>query len=130
MHTRDTHQSLMRSNQNSYSCNEWQRTRDLHSREWRNYLQNLLALPLLWKYPTPPPTLVTLSTIPINKSGLGIQNPLISAHKIFEILQCTSVELMNVVTRKSEFSSANHVRAVREYNTQRETHNKGNNIKL
>ena len=73
----------------------------------------------------------TLSTMPIKKSILGLQNPVTSAHKEFESLKRASVNLINVVTGKSEFSTTNHVRAAREEHSEGgKSRDEANNIKL
>ena len=79
-----------------------------------DYPQNILASPLHRKDYPPPPILRTSITIPVKKYSPGLQNPVASAHKKYESLQCASVELVNSVTGKGESSTTNQVRAVRE----------------
>ena len=67
----------------------------------------------------------------VNKYGLGIQNMVTSSHKKIESSQRASVELVNAVTGKSEFSTTIHVIAVREQRSQgQKAHNKSNKIKF
>ena len=64
---------------------------------------------------TPPPFAVgTLGMMPVKKYGLGLQNPAMAAHKKIERLQRASIELIQTVTGRSEFSTYDHIREVKE----------------
>ena len=77
------------------------------------------------------PIVVTLSTITVKKSGLGLKNPVTSAHKKIDISQRTSIYLVNEVTGESKFSTTDHVIAVRDERSEGgEERNRDNKIKL
>ena len=79
-----------------------------------NSLQNLLDLPLLQKYEPPPLSVGTLSMMTFKKYGLGLQNMVMSVHKISKSSKRVSVKLVNAVTGTSNFSTTYHFRAVIE----------------
>ena len=60
-----------------------------------------------------PPIVGTLSTIPVNKSDLGLQYLVTSANQKYLGLLCASIELIGAVTRVSNFSTTGHLLALR-----------------
>ena len=60
------------------------------------------------------PRIENLSTILVNKSGLGLPNPVTSMEKIYPSLQCASTELIRSVTGEGNFSTTNCLLALKE----------------
>ena len=52
--------------------------------------------------------------MPVNKAGLGLQNPIKSTNKKVLSLQHESAEIIRVAMGESELSAANHLQVVRE----------------
>ena len=72
---------------------------------WENVFPRLLFI----KSKYLPPIVWTLTVIPVNKLGLGLQNLAMSADEKFRALQCASTELIRDVTGESEFSSIDNL---------------------
>ena len=68
----------------------------------------------LGKYKSLTPLVGTLNTIPVKKSGLGLQNPVTSTDKKFQSSRRASTELIHTVTEESELSTAGQLQALRE----------------
>ena len=55
-----------------------------------------------------------LSTMPVKKAGLGLQNPVTSADEKYLSSRRASTELIRAVTGEGEFSTADHFLTLRE----------------
>ena len=61
-----------------------------------------------------PPIVGTLSTMPVNKSNLGIQDLVTSSNDKYLSLICTSRDLIGSLAGESEFSTTYNLQAVKE----------------
>ena len=75
---------------------------------------NFLPRLFFGKTKTLAPILGYLNIIPVNKSGLGILNPVNSAHDKYLSSQQGSVELVRAMTGGGAFSNADHLRTPSE----------------
>ena len=66
------------------------------------------------KWKTLPSILGTLSTLPVNKYGLGLHNPVTSAAEKYTSLLHANYNMIGAVTGEMQFSTADHLRAVKE----------------
>ena len=72
---------------------------------WETFLPFLF----LGKYKNISPIVVTLITMTVKKSGLGLLNPVISANKKYTSFQCAIKKLIQAVMEEGVFSNANHL---------------------
>ena len=79
-----------------------------------NFLQETF-LPCLFfgKSKTSPPLIGSLSMLPVNKSGMGLHNPVASVKDKYNSLLCLSCKLIGTVTGERAFSNADHVQVVK-----------------
>ena len=61
-----------------------------------------------------PSIIGNLSTMPVKKSVLGLECPVTLANDKYQILLRASIKLIGSVTRASEFSTHDHLHAVKE----------------
>ena len=66
------------------------------------------------KTKTPSPVVGALSTMSVNKAGLGILNPVTSDQENYLSFTQGSAELTRAVTGGGEFSNADHLRTLSE----------------
>ena len=60
------------------------------------------------------PIVGDLSTTTVNKSSLGLLNPVTSANKKYLSLQCASTKFIRAVTGEGTFSNSYHLLALKE----------------
>ena len=68
--------------------------------------------------------------MPVNKSGLGIQNLVNSVDTKYPSSQCTSTELIWAITEEGEFSTADCLLALREESCDKKIRDDANDDKL
>ena len=67
----------------------------------------------LVKYKSLPPIVVTLSTMEIKKSGIGLQYPITSVNEKYLSLMCANKNLIGAVTGERAISTTDHLMALR-----------------
>ena len=80
-----------------------------------NFLrETFLPCILFGRLETPPPIVGALSTLPVNKSGLGLQNYVTSAAEKYTSLLRAICKMIGAVMGDREFSTADHIREIKE----------------
>ena len=89
-------------------------------------------MPLLFfgRLKTLPPVVGGLIKFPVNKLGLGLQNPVTSSENKYTSLLHESCDLIDAVTGKRDFSTADHIRDFKEEQQDEKNWDDANDAKL
>ena len=75
----------------------------------KKFLRETFLSRFFFGHPPPPPIVGALSTLTVKKSGMGLQNPVMSAKDKYTISLCAIDELIGEVKGEMVFSTADHI---------------------